>query len=109
MTLLLDGDARLEVTDAVLTASGEADFDVASTLAANGREWLEQQGEGSSVSFDFTQVDQASSAVLSVLLEWLRCARRRALVVESIDLSPSLLRVTSMAGLDQLLFQDGAK
>ncbi|WP_227367980.1 lipid asymmetry maintenance protein MlaB [Halomonas sp. M20] len=103
MTLLLDGDARLEANDAVLTASGEADFDVASMLAATGREWLEQQAEGSSVAFDFKQVDQASSAVLSVILEWLRCAQRKALVVESIDLSSPLARVTEMAGLEKLL------
>nr|WP_299240322.1 STAS domain-containing protein [uncultured Halomonas sp.] len=110
MTLLLDGDARLEVNDdAVLTASGEADFDVATALAATGCEWLEQQAEGSSVAFDFQQVDQASSAVLSVLLEWLRCARRKALVVASITLSSPLSRVTDMAGLEQLLTKDAAE
>ncbi|WP_048308353.1 lipid asymmetry maintenance protein MlaB [Halomonas sp. PR-M31] len=109
MTLLLDGDARLEVIDGVLTASGEADFDVASTLAANGLEWLEQQEEGSSVAFDFRQVDQASSAVLSVMLEWLRCAKRRSLVVKAITLSPPLTRITDMAGLDQLLDDDAVE
>ncbi|MGC3872045.1 STAS domain-containing protein [Halomonas sp. GXIMD04776] len=103
MTLLLDSDARLEVTNAVLTASGEANFDVATALAASGCEWLNQQAEGSAVAFDLRQVDQASSAVLSVMLEWLRCARDKALVVESVRLSPPLSRVTAMAGLDHLL------
>ena len=105
MTLLLDRDARLEVSDQVLSASGEAGFDVAAALATAGCEWLDQQTEGSRVAFDLSRVDQASSAVLSVMLEWLRCARRKALVVESVRLSTPLSRVTAMAGLDRLLSQ----
>ncbi|SHF50736.1 phospholipid transport system transporter-binding protein [Modicisalibacter ilicicola DSM 19980] len=105
MTLLLDGEARLEVADNVLSASGEAGFDAATALATAGCDWLDQQAEGSRVAFDLSRVGQASSAVLSVMLEWLRCARRRSLVVESVRLSSPLSRVTAMAGLDRLLSQ----
>lgn len=104
MTSLLDqDDAHLEVSGNVLAASGEADFDAAAALAARGCEWLSEQAEGSVVCFDLCGVNRASSAALSVMLEWLRCARRYRLDVESVRLSPPLARLTSMAGLDRLL------
>lgn len=106
MTTLLDGDARLEADGNVLCVLGEADFTVAATLAATGCEWLHRQAEGSRIRFDLSRVDQASSAALSVMLEWLRCARRRQLMVESVRLSSPLSRLTAMAGLDRLLPQD---
>lgn len=103
MTTLLSGEARLEESDNVLSASGEADFDVAATLASSGCEWLARQAQGSHVGFDLSQVNQASSAALSVMLEWLRCARDRQLVVDAVRLSRPLSRLTTMAGLDRLL------
>lgn len=103
MSTLLGGDARLDASDGVLSASGEAGFDVAASLATAGCEWLRQQPEGSHVRFDLSQVNQASSAALSVMLEWLRCARRQQLVVEAVQLSPPLSRLTDMAGLERLL------
>lgn len=104
MKALLDqDDARLEVSDNVLAASGEADFDGAAALAASGCEWLRGQAEGSAVCFDLRGVDRPSSAALSVMLEWLRCARQQRLDVASVRLSPPLARLTVMAGLDRLL------
>lgn len=104
MNVLLDRDGvRLVVQDQTLLVSGEADFDVAADLAAAGREWLSEQPSGGSVRFDLSGVDRASSAVISVMLEWLRCSRARGLEVESVKLSKPLVRVTSLAGIDQLL------
>lgn len=104
MSVLLDRDGvHLIVQGRTLTASGEADFDVAANLAAAGREWLEAQGSGSVVCFDLSGVGRASSAAISVVLEWLRCARERGLEVESVRLSEPLARVSSLAGVDQLL------
>ena len=104
MTALLDqDDARLEATGNVLAASGEADFDAAAALAESGCEWLRGQEAGSTVRFDLCGVDRASSAALSVMLEWLRCARWQRLEVEAVRLSPPLGRLTAMAGLDRLL------
>lgn len=103
MSALLDGDARLEASGNVLSASGDAGFDVAATLASTGCAWLRQQAQGSHVCFDLSQVEPATSAALSVVLEWLRCARRQRLVVEGVSLSPALSRLTAMAGLDPLL------
>lgn len=103
MTALLTGDARLETSGNCLVASGEAGFDVAKTLASKGCEWLLEQAQGSRVRFDLSGVDQASSAVLSVMLEWLRCARQCHIEVEAVRLSTPLVRLTAMAGLDRLL------
>lgn len=104
MKALLDQNGvHLEVSGNVLAASGEADFDAAAALAASGCEWLCKQPAGSAVCFDLCGVDRASSAALSVMLEWLRCARDRRLEVESVRLSPPLARLTAMAGLDRLL------
>lgn len=104
MSVLLDRDGvRLVVQGQALTASGEADFDVAANLAAAGREWLGAQASGSVVRFDLSGVNRASSAAISVMLEWLRCARECRLEVEAVRLSEPLARVTSLAGIDHLL------
>ena len=104
MKALLDqSGVHLEVESNVLAASGEADFDAAAVLAASGCEWLREQPAGSAVCFDLRGVNRASSAALSVMLEWLRCARDQCLEVESVSLSPPLARLTAMAGLDRLL------
>lgn len=103
MTVLLDGDARLVASGHTLSVSGEAGFDVATALAAAGCVWLREQAQGSRIRFDLSQVNQATSAALSVVLEWLRCAQRHRLVVEAVRLSPPLSRITAMAGLDRLL------
>ncbi|WP_136067004.1 STAS domain-containing protein [Modicisalibacter radicis] len=104
MSVLLDRDGvRLVVRGRTLAASGEADFDVAASLAAAGREWLGAQESGGVVCFDLKGVNRASSAAISVMLEWLRCARECGLEVESVRLSEPLARVTSLAGIDRLL------
>lgn len=106
MTVLLAGEARLEASENCLMASGEAGFDVARTLASKGCEWLLEQSQSSRVCFDLSGVEKASSAVLSVMLEWLRCAQQRNIEVEMVRLSVSLARLTAMAGLDHLLPQE---
>jgi len=104
VSVLLDRDGvRLIVQGQALVTSGEADFDVAANLAASGREWLGAQVSGSVVRFDLSGVDRASSAAISVMLEWLRCARAGGLEVESVRLSEPLARVSSLAGIDHLL------
>ncbi|MBZ9557182.1 MULTISPECIES: STAS domain-containing protein [unclassified Modicisalibacter] len=105
MKRLLDQpEARLEVDEesATLAASGDADFEVAAALAARGCEWLETRPSGSAVCFDLCGVSRVSSAAISVVLEWLRCARRQQLEVTTVRLSVPLARLTDMAGLDLL-------
>nr|WP_239031427.1 MULTISPECIES: STAS domain-containing protein [unclassified Modicisalibacter] len=85
-----------------MAASGDADFEVAAALAARGCEWLETRPSGSAVCFDLCGVSRVSSAAISVVLEWLRCARRQQLEVTTVRLSVPLARLTDMAGLDLL-------
>ncbi|WP_251979067.1 STAS domain-containing protein [Salinicola avicenniae] len=102
--LLAREDASLEVVgDDVLTILGEADFDSAGPLAQAGRHWLEQQPAEATVSFDLTGVQVASSAVLSVLLVWVRSVQRHSLVLERVLLSPPLQRLMTITELAPLL------
>ncbi|MFW6346278.1 MAG: STAS domain-containing protein [Halomonas sp.] len=104
MTLLLEHHgARLEVTAEGLRVSGRVGFEVATALAAAGREWLATQPDGTRVVFDLCGVAGVSSAALSVVLEWMRSARDSGLTLGKVRLSHALQRLTEVAGLDRLL------
>ncbi|WP_245392613.1 STAS domain-containing protein [Salinicola halimionae] len=102
--LLERKDATLEVVDEhVLTIRGEADFDSAGPLAQAGRHWLADQPEQTEVSFDLTGVQIASSAVLSVLLVWVRSVNRHSLTLRRVSLSLPLQRLMDITELAPLL------
>lgn len=105
MTILLQReDATLEIVDDhVLTIRGEADFDSAGPLARAGRHWLADQGAETEVSFDLTEVRIASSAVLSVLLVWVRSVQKHSLRLQRVSLSPPLQRLMDITELAPLL------
>lgn len=105
MSLLLEReDATLEVVDdRVLTIRGEADFDSAGPLAEAGRQWLAEQDGDTEVSFDLTGVQVASSAVLSVLLVWVRSVQHRSLRLERVSLSSPLQRLMDITELSPLM------
>jgi len=105
VSLLLEReDATLEVVDDnVLTICGEADFDSAGPLAQAGRHWLADQPAQAEVSFDLTGVQIASSAVLSVLLVWVRSVQRHSLRLNRVSLSPALQRLMDITELAPLL------
>lgn len=91
----------LESGDAGLEVSGDLGTSVAAALAEAGEQWLER-GEAASLTLDFSGVERASSAAISVLLQWLRICRRRGIVVNEVRLSAPLRRLTSLAELDAL-------
>ncbi|MDT8896378.1 STAS domain-containing protein [Halomonas sp. I1] len=101
--LLEDGANRLEAGDERLTVTGSVDFEGAAALAEAGRHWLENRSQGARVVFDLRGVDRVSSAAVSVLLEWLRQARKTELDVVEVRLSAPLARLTRVADLDSLL------
>jgi phospholipid transport system transporter-binding protein len=104
MTTLLDRDGvRLEAIAGGLAVHGEVDFAVATALAAAGDDWLASRPAGEAVDFDLGGVDGVSSAALSVLLEWTRRVRATGLELRRVRLSPSLARLTRVAGIDRLL------
>ncbi|MFY0992378.1 STAS domain-containing protein [Halomonas sp. C05BenzN] len=104
MSVLLDqAGVHLSAGPEGLAVSGVVGFDVAAVLAATGREWLAAQAAGTAVDFDLCGVEGVSSAALSVLLEWARCARQAGLEVRAVRLSAPLTRLTRLAGLDRLM------
>ncbi|XKH61232.1 STAS domain-containing protein [Halomonas sediminis] len=104
MSLLLEEPAfRLNAQGNTLCVQGEVDVSVAARLATAGSQWLKQQAAGTEVSFDFTQVEKASSAALSVLLQWLRISRDQKLLFQEAALSPPLRRLSALAELDSLI------
>ncbi|GHC20146.1 STAS domain-containing protein [Aidingimonas halophila] len=107
MTLLLNAQgARLSAMEQRLVVSGDVDFDVATVIADAGRQWLVACPPNGEIELDFGGVDRVSSAALSVMLEWMRCAVDAGLTVRTVILSPPLRRLTEVASLDALLPAD---
>ena len=90
--------------NATLLVVGDVDVSLAADLAASGVKWLKQT-ELTAISLDFSRVEKASSVAISVLFEWLRICRRRAIQVQDILLSAPLRRLASLAELDALIEQ----
>ena len=104
MTPLLEcGPVALKAGSHNLVVQGDVDFDTAAALAGAGSAWLREQPAGSLVILDLTGIEHVSSAALSVLLEWLRQARSVNVVIQNVELSTPLARLTAVAGLDALL------
>ncbi|WP_163560176.1 STAS domain-containing protein [Halomonas sp. NO4] len=104
MSRLLDQDGvRLEASAEGLAVSGAVDFGVAAPLARAGSAWLAKQPAETEVALDLSGVERVSSAALSVLLEWTRCARVAGITIQRVRLSSALASLTRVAGLDALL------
>ncbi|MCA1769842.1 MAG: STAS domain-containing protein [Halomonas sp.] len=104
MTPLLEsGSVRLTADGRGLKVDGQVGFEAASALAEAGQDWLSSQPTGTAVTFDLSGVADVSSAALSVLLEWARAARAAGLELQVVRLSPALLRLADLAGLERLL------
>lgn len=104
MTRLLDLDGVcLEAGPEGLVVNGDVDFAIAASLVQAGSDWLGQQPAGTRVTLDLGGVGRISSAALSMLLEWTRQARSAGIEIGGVRLSPPLLRLTRLAGLDALL------
>ncbi|OHV12245.1 STAS domain-containing protein [Kushneria phosphatilytica] len=99
-TLLERKEVRLQAEDGVLSVIGFPDFDDAAELARTGVSWLEQQS--CAVTFNACGVHRISSAMLSVMLEWMRAAQRLSLTVERIVLSERLHELVELADLSEV-------
>lgn len=85
-----------------LLVAGDVDVTLAADVAASGVQWL-QSTSLTAVTLDFSQVNKASSVAISVLFEWLRVCQQRAISVQAIHFSAPLLRLASLAELDDLI------
>lgn len=108
MTLLLSqSSVTLEALERALKVTGDVDVNAAAELAAVGVKWLKASALDG-VAFDFTGVSMASSVAISVLFEWMRTCNSQQIAVESILLSAPLMRLASLAELDELIAHPGA-
>ncbi len=103
-TLFSRQGVSLTAQEAALEVSGNLGAGVAAALAEAGQRWLERP-EKPALTLDFRGVEKASSAAISVLLQWLRVCRACRITVEQIRLSEPLQRLASLAELDALFAQ----
>jgi phospholipid transport system transporter-binding protein len=96
-----------DVEGATLKVVGDVDVTLAADLAASGVKWL-RHTELTSIAFDFSGVEKATSVTISVLFEWLRVCQQRSIRVQSIRFSEPLIRLASLAELDDLIQQPEA-
>lgn len=99
------------MTQAVLTAvtagrwrlSGTLDFTTVSRLAAEGQALLAGAAGQAVVEVDLSAVEQANSAGLALLLEWIEMARARGVRLSYAHLPTSLQRIAAFSNLQDLL------
>ncbi|MFG6666753.1 lipid asymmetry maintenance protein MlaB [Halomonas sp. HNIBRBA4712] len=103
--LTLEG-VTLDQREQTLFLEGDLTMHAAARVAAAGVDWLEREAP-SQAAFDFTGIKSATSVALSVLLEWLRTCRARAIIVSRIELSEPLTRLATLAELDELIAHPG--
>jgi len=101
-TLFSRPGITVDAEDATLQVVGDVDVTLAADLAASGVTWL-KHAELTSLTLDFSRVEKASSAAISVLFEWLRTCRQRDIQVQAIRFSAPLRRLASLAELDALI------
>ena len=106
-TLFSRPGVTVDAEDATLQVVGDVDVALAADLAASGVTWL-KQAELTSLTLDFSRVEKASSAAISVLFEWLRICRQRGIQIQTILFSAPLRRLASLAELDTLIDQPAA-
>ncbi|MGY4878079.1 STAS domain-containing protein [Vreelandella aquamarina] len=93
---------QLEQRNDTLWVSGDVDATTAAGVAAAGSQWL--AGTASrELNISFEKVGKASSAALSILLQWVRACRQQEITLLSVALSPPLRRLADLAELDALL------
>ena len=103
MTVLFSRPSvTVSVENTTLLVEGDVEVSLAADLAACGVKWL-KQAELPSLTLDFSRVEKASSAAISVLFEWLRACRQREIKVQAIRFSAPLRRLASLAELDALI------
>lgn len=103
MTLLLSqSQVSLKVEQGALYVAGDAGMATAAELAAVGSKWLKAT-ELNAVALDFSGVQKASSAVVSVLFEWLRTCQACEITVSDVMLSAPLERLAALSEVEALI------
>ena len=93
---------QLEQRGDTLWVSGDIDATTAASVAAAGNQWLADTASRE-LNISFEEVGKASSAALSILLQWVRTCRQHEIALLSVVLSPPLGRLADLAELDELV------
>lgn len=94
--------ARIEtLTESRIQVSGDLGFDDVFELRQQGESLLSEISAGCEI--DLSNVGQAGSAALSLLLSWMRFAQNRNLSLEFSNPPESLLGVAQVSELDSII------
>lgn len=83
-----------------LLVSGDIDFSTVVSLRTDGENYIQRMTK---IIFDFTQVMQANSAGLTLMLSWLRCAKQLNKNIEFRNVPISLITMAKVCDLTAIL------
>ena len=96
--------AGLQVRDRALLVSGEICFGSVHQLLDEGRSAIRALS-GNEAVLDLSAVTKADSAGLALVVDWVRTAQQRGTQLQVVGVSPQLLDIASVSGLDDFLFR----
>jgi len=77
-------------------------FETAHEQFGRGQAWIQQQTE-KDLQIDLSQVTEADSAGVALLIEWMRCAKQKNSTVRFINLSDQFLMMVRANGLENII------
>jgi phospholipid transport system transporter-binding protein len=94
--------AELQVRDGTLFVSGEICFDTVNRLLDQGRGAIRALSSDEAV-LDLSAVTKSDSAGLALVVDWVRTAQQRGAQLQVVGMSPQLLDIARVSGLDAFL------
>lgn len=94
--------AELQVRDGTLFVSGEICFHTVDQLLAEGRGAIRALSSDEAV-LDLSAVTKSDSAGLALVVDWVRTAQQRGAQLQVVGVSPQLLDIARVSGLDDFL------
>ena len=79
---------------------GELNFTTVPALLREGANLFDGQGP---VTLDLKEISRSDSAGLALLVEWTRQARERGATLSFRNISPQMLAIAQVSGLDRIL------
>lgn len=92
--------AELNYHQDTLFLSGELDFSNAMSLYEKGASFINQLPE---LQIDFSGLTSCNSAVLALMIEWIKFAKSLNKSMHFSHLSTKLISIAAVAGMDHLL------
>ena len=80
---------------------GEVSFFSVLSLRQAGEKWITQFGQSECV-VDLGGMHNKDASIFSLLLCWMRCAKKRGVVIRFVSVSQSLLRMQQLFGLNSV-------